>query len=265
MKTIHKHIAALAALAAVAAFITDASGQTTTWYYGASNNSANFGVTPTSSQAITWQDNWAGGTNFDQAHFGEGDLLVNRPDMLSEEQSIMMFGFGGTGLSAANVGTALLYLREDFSIFNDTASGSNTWNIVGIASGNSGWDNSGMTWNDINGGTAGDWTGGTLVNSLSGSYGSFSVAATSTDTNLSIDITSALKAYLNGTISGIAFVNSTDGDTLSGSSYSFDSYSNDNTTATNRGGLLVTAVPEPSAALLGLLGATGLVLRRRRN
>lgn len=265
MKTRIQVRTALAVFSAAAALAGTASGQTTTWYYGASNNSATYGVTPTTSQAITWQDGWAGGTNFDQAHFGEDSLQVNRPDATGIEQSIMMFGFSGTGLSASNVSAATLYLREDFSAFAGLANGSsNTWNIVGIAAGNSGWDNSGMTWNDINGATSGDWTGGTLGGSLSGSYGSFSVASTNTDTNIPIDITLALKAYLNGTISGIAFVNSTNGDTFASTDYEFVSYSNDNATATNLPGLLVTAVPEPTSASLGLIGAVGLLIRRRR-
>lgn len=266
MKTHIPTRTALAVFAAAAGLAATASGQTTTWYYGASNNSATFGVTPTTSQAITWQDNFAvadslGNSNF----FGQSFLQVTRPDSDGLDQSIMMFGFAGTGLSAANVSAATLYLREDFSAFGGNSSGgSNTWNIVGIAAGNNGWDTNTMTWNDINGASAGDWTGGTLLNSLSGSYGSFSVAATLTDTNIPINITSAFQAYLNGTISGIAFVNSTNGDTFSSGDYLFQVYSNDDTTATNRPGLLVTTVPEPAAASLGLIGAVGLLIRRRR-
>lgn len=266
MKT-HMHArTALAVFAAAAGLAATASGQTTTWYYGASNNSANFGVTPTTSQAITWQDGWASAdTLANNNFFGSQSLQVNRPDTFGADQSILMFGFGGTGLSAANVSAATLYLREDFSFFNGTtSSGTNTWNIVGIAAGNSGWDTNTMTWSDINGASAGDWTGGTLGGSLSGSYGSFAVAATSADANVSIDLTLAFKAYLNGTISGIAFVNSTNGDTFSGNDYSFVPFSNDNTTATNRPGLLVTTVPEPASASFGLLGAVGLLIRRRR-
>jgi hypothetical protein len=265
MKTRMNARTALAVFATAAALAATASGQTTTWYYGASDNSATFGITPTASQAITWQDAFAGSTNNDATYSGSDFLMVNRPDSDGTQQSIMMFGFGGTGLSAANVSAATLYLREDFSFFaGNNSGGSNTWNIVGLAAGNTGFDNSGMTWNDINGGTAGDWTGGTLINSLSGSFGSFSVAATSTDTNIPIDITLAFQSYLNGTISGIAFVNSTNGDSFVANDYLFQAYSNDNTTATNRPGLLVTAVPEPGTASFGLIGAVGLLIRRRR-
>ena len=115
-----------------------AMGQATTWFYGASNNSANFGVTPGSSQAITWQDGWANTTTGgDTTKFGSTSLQVNQPNLLGEEQGIMLFGFGGTGLSAAQVSSATLYIRQDFSAPNGVP---NTWNIVGIASGNTGRD-----------------------------------------------------------------------------------------------------------------------------
>lgn len=253
-----KTILPLAALAA--AFATGAHAQTT-WFYGASDNSANFGVTADSSSAITWMDGWAYAAAPDKTLFGSQALQVNRPSLIGEEQSIMLFGFGGTGLASADVSSALLYIRQDFSFPTGTP---NTWNIVGLSSGNSDWDNSSMTWNDINGASAGDWTGGTLLGSLNGvNYGTFQDLGTSTDGNLSIDLTAAMKAYLDGTISGIAFVNSTPGDTFTGSDYALIAYSNDNLTASNRPGLLVTAVPEPSSALLGGLGIL-LLLRRRR-
>ena len=254
---------AYAALAVGAALTPLASAQTTTWFYGGTNNSATFGVTADSSQAITWQDSWAAADTFANSnYFGTESLQVNRPDALGIEQGIAMYGFGGTGLNAADVTSALLYLRSDFSFPTGSP---NTWNIVGIANGNTSWDTSTMTWNDINGGAAGDWTGGTLGASLAGNFGSFQDLGTSNDTNIAIDITSALQAYLAGSISGIAFVNSTTGDTFSANDYAFVPFSNDNTTATNRPGLLVTTqvIPEPSSVLLGLLGTLALVRRRR--
>jgi hypothetical protein len=248
---------------AMLAGVTGSAMAQSTWFYGASNNSANFGVNPTSSQAITWMDAWAGGSSKDLSYFGNGSgRLQSNTDSFADDQSIMMFGFGGLGLTSSQVDSASLYLRQDFSFPTGTP---NTWTIVGIAAGNSNWDTSAMSWNDINGATAGDWTGGTLLGSLTGNYGTFQDLGTSVDGNLSINITAALKAYLDGTISGIAFVNSTNNGTFSGNDNAFIPYSDDNgSIATNRPGLLVTAIPEPSSALLGLLATMGFVLRRRR-
>jgi len=162
--------------------------------------------------------------------------------------------------TAAGVGNAILHIRQDFSSFPGLP---NTWNIVGIAADNTGWDTNTMSWNDINGGAAGDWTGGTLGGSLFGSYGTFQDLGTNVDGNIAINLTSAFQAFLNGTISGIAFVDSTNGDTFNGIDYFFSPYSNDSATATNRPGLLVTAIPEPSTALLGCLGVLALLRRRR--
>ena len=253
-------------LAAFFALAAGASAQATTWFYGASDNSANFGVTPDSSQAITWNDAWANGdalqnTYGNNNYIGSESLQVSRPDLFGYDQSIMMFGFGGTGLTAADVGNAILHIRQDFSSFPGFP---NTWNIVGIAAGNTGWDTNTMTWNDINGGAAGDWTGGTLGGSLFGSYGTFQdLGSNTTPGNIAIDVTSAFQAFLNGTISGIAFVDSTTGTTFAATDLSFIPFSNDNTIATNRPGLLVTAIPEPSTALLGCLGVLALLRRRR--
>jgi hypothetical protein len=232
----------------------------TTWFYGASDNKATFGVTADNSQAITWMDSWAGGTNYNSNKFGTVSLQVNRPNVDGGGQSIIMFGFDGTGLTSSQVGSASLYLRQDFSFPTNVP---NTWNIVGIAAGNNNWDTNTMSWNDINGASAGDWTGGTLGGSLSGSYGTFQDLGTSLDGNVAIDLTSAFKAYLDGSITGIAFVNATNGNTFTAANYAFVPFSNDNVTATNRPGLLVTAIPEPSSALFGLIGAVALFRRRR--
>ena len=247
----------LAALISVAAL---APAQSTTWYYGQSDNSANYSVAADSSQAIDWMDGWAGGAQKDLSRFGSEGLQVNRPGFFDGNQSIMMFGFGGISVASADVTLATLYLRQDFSFPTGVQ---NTWNIVGIASGNDNWDTGSMNWNDINTGTLADWTGGDLLGSLTGSYGTFQDLGTSTDSNLAINITAALQDYLNGSISGIAFVNSAPGGNFSADN-SFVAFSDDNTTATNRPGLLVTAIPEPSAAALAALGLLGIITRRRR-
>ena len=248
-------------LAAFFALAAGASAQATTWYYGASNNSANFGVTPDFSQAITWNDAWAGGTGANNNYFGSQSLQSNRPSQQGINQAIMMFGFGGTGLTAGDVGSAILHIRQDFSSLPGFP---NTWNIVGIAAGNTGWDTNTMTWNDIDGVAGpGDWTGDTLGGSLFGSYGTFQDLGTNVDGNIAINVTSAFQAFLDGTITGIAFTNPTNGTTFSASSFAVIPFSNNNAIATNRPGLLVTAIPEPSTALLGCLGVLALLRRRR--
>jgi PEP-CTERM motif len=258
MKTRTNITRALVGAAITLALTSSGFAQTTTWFYGASDNSANFSVSADSSSAITWQDGWASGNVLGNNNFfGSQSIQSNRPNQFSQNQAISLYSFGGTGLLSGNVTSALLYLRQDFS------SNAQSWNIVGLAAGNSGWDTNTMTWNDINGAGAGDWTGGTLGASLSGSYGSFTSTGLGTDTNISVDITSAFQAYLDGTITGIAFVNATIGTTTSAGDNRFIPFSNDNDTATNRPGLLVTAIPEPSAALLGGLGLLALLRRRR--
>jgi hypothetical protein len=238
------------------------AASTSTWFYGATDNSSTtFGVTADNSQAITWMDSWAGGTNKDGTKFNDTGLAVNRPSRFGAGQSIMTFGFDGTGLSAGDVTDATLYLRQDFSSPNNVT---NTWNIVGIAAGNNNWDTANMTWNDLDTSSASiDWTGGTLLDSLTGSYGSFDITGSSTDLNVPINITTAFQDYLSGAISGIAFVNSTLGTTPSAIDNLFVVYSDQNVTASNRPGLLVTTIPEPTSALFLPLCAL-LVLRRRR-
>src|SRR5688572_13812993 len=86
---------------------------TTTWYHGGTNNSALFGVTPTNSTTITWRDNWAGGSNFDSPRVGSPSLQSTRPDITSGDQSIMSFGFDGTGITSSQVDSAFLYLVQD--------------------------------------------------------------------------------------------------------------------------------------------------------
>jgi MYXO-CTERM domain-containing protein len=264
MKTTHRIKTAFAALASVAALLSSASAGTT-WYYGASDNSATFGVTADTSQAITWADAWGGGSAPDTNFQGSQSLQVSRPDMLGLEQSIILYGFAGTGLSASSVASAMLYLRSDFSFQFGSP---NTWTIMGLSPGNGAFDTSAMTYNDLSTSTALDWSGTetTMLSAMTGTtYGTFSDLGTDVDGNVAINITAALQAYLNGTISGIAFVNSTNGDSFSSTDYMFSPYSNESTTATNRPGLLVTTVPEPSVSLLGLFGVTGLALRRRRS
>ena len=257
MKT--KIVTSLVAVALASA----ALGQTSTWFYGATNNSTNYGVTPTNSQAVTWMDNWAGGADPELTKYNTESLQASRPDLEGLEQGIIMYGFGGLGITAAEVTSASLYLTHDYSY---PESAPNTWNIVGIAAGNSNWDTNKMTWGDLDTSTTADWTGGTLLGSLTGNYGTFQDFGNINDIKFSIDITAALKAYLDGTISGIAFVNSNPTDAFGGANYAFSPFSDNSVTATNRPGLLVNIapVPEPSSSLLALSGALVLLLRRRR-
>lgn len=249
-------------LIALLALVSAASAQTTTkWFYGNSNNSATFGVTADSSSAIDWQDGWASELTPTNNNFGGGSIQTNRPSTLGSNESVAMFGFGGTGLNSADVTAASLYFVQDFGH-------AVTWNIIGLPSGDSVWDTASMSWNDINGAGAGDWTGGTLGTAAAAglSFGSFATSGLGVDANVNVDITSAFKAYLDGTIGGIAFVNLSNGSSLTAADQRLVMFSDDNATAALRPGLLVTqAIPEPSASLLGLLGVVGLLTRRKRN
>lgn len=227
-----------------------AFAQTNTCYYGASDDS---GISADSSSAITSQDGWASGNVLGNNHFcGSAGLQSNRPDMLSQNQAVSLNSCFGIGLTSGESSSALLYLRKDYSF---TAQ---TWNIVGLAARNAGWDTNTMTWNDIDGTGADDLPGGTLVGSLASSYGSLASSYGSYDTtapstpdhNITVDLTSAFQAYLNG-------LTPTVGDNL------FQAYSKNNATATNPTGLLMTTIPELSSALHGSVGFL-LLLRRRR-
>ncbi|MBB5351738.1 hypothetical protein HNR46_001977 [Haloferula luteola] len=245
-------------LLAITALTGGALGQTTTWFYGSGNNSANYSVTADnySSLGSGWQDGWAsqltGTTGYDTV-----SIQTNAPQMFGTQQAGILYGFDGTGLNSAQVSTAMLYLRQDYS------STSQTWTIYGLATGNTGWDSSNMTWADLDTSSATDWTGDTLVGSLGSTYGTFSTTGLDVDTNISVDITDAFKAYLDGSISGIAFMQNANGTTLNGGDRRLIVFSDENLTSSNLPGLLVTQVPEPSTAILGLLGSLALLRRRR--
>lgn len=240
-----------------------ASNGASTWYYGQSDNSATFstllGATPDSKVQLStgWKDAAKTENSPDTTGLTTENIQVNRPDILNRNEAIIIFGFDDTGLTSSSVNLAELYFVQDFA-------SAGTWNIMGIAAGDANWYNLAMTWNDINGATAGDWTGGTLGGSVSGNYGTFS-SSVGQEVTRKVDITNAFKAYLDGTIKGIAFVNLTKGATATASDNVLTMYSNDTTNAAYRPGLLVDAIPEPSAALLSLFGGLGLLTRRKRN
>jgi hypothetical protein len=240
------------------------------WYFGGGTNTASNFTLPSIDNNLSigagWRDAFGDSTAPDFEFFGSGATQVSRPNLLGEEEAVAIWSFTGlthlgSPLTSADVGTAILHLRQSSLA---TTGIDNTYTIGGLVTGNAAFDTSAMSWNDINDGGAGDWTGGTLGGSITGSFGSFT-ATPGFDTLVSIDLTDALKAYLDGTIDGIVLYNFTDDlGALAGSDNAFIPYSNDNLTQANRPGLLVTIVPEPSTALLGAIGALAL-LRRRRN
>lgn len=241
------------------AIVATSIGHAATWFHGGFDNSASYGQTPDSSSAITWQDTFfnggSAGTNYTVAP-NNVTLQVNRPTEFVDEVGLVAFNFSGLGLTAAQVGSAQLWVTPTTSFANTT------WSIRGLALANSGFDQAGSSFNFYNDPTT--WVGGGgILGALTGTYGSFSTSSGNLD-RFAIDVTSALMAIINNEIGGFAFVNT---DPVPGSfdpsSTAFQFASNENVTTANRPGLLVSVIPEPSTALLAVFGMLALLRRRR--
>ncbi|HKK18072.1 MAG TPA: hypothetical protein VJ952_05265 [Opitutales bacterium] len=253
------HKTTLTSLALLAACGGAAFGQVSTWYYGGGNDTiGNYGQTADSSQAITWNDSWAeGGAQQDNNYLDSERLQVNLEVTLqtTSEAAVALLGFSGISTNPADITSAILYIQPT-SVF-----GSNTFFIGGVPAAESNWDTAEMSFNDYATGTS--WSGGNLVDTVFGNYGSFSAADGITDP-IAIDLTDALVAYLNGEIGGIAFYNDAVGDFSVPGNEAIIFGSNESTVDAERPGLLVEAVPEASTALFLLFGGFLMLIRRRR-
>ena len=248
----------LTSLALLAACGGAAFGQVSTWYYGGGNDTiGNYGQTADSSQAITWNDNFSSGQAPDENFFGSERLQVNLEVTLqtTSQAAVALFGFSGISTNPADITAATLYIQPT------SAFGSNTFFIGGVPAAESNWDTDQMSFNDYAAGTS--WSGGNLVDTVSGNYGSFSTTDGNTDP-IAIDLTNALVAYLNGEIGGIAFYNDAVGDFSVPGNEAIIFGSNDSTVDAERPGLLIEAVPEASTALFLLFGGFLMLIRRRR-
>lgn len=260
MKTRIPAHTALAVFAA-AGLAATASGQTTTWYSDTTNNSAI--ATGTAANAFVdlganWKDTYI---RQDQAstNFGTATgMQVNRDGTIANDVSILMVGWDNLNITGTVTSAAYYFTLEGAAV----AGTSNTWYMVGINGSQSAWTETGATWTNANALVD-------QVNFATTNFGSFTYAGNSADYNdstkwFSLDVTTALAAYKAGTISGIALINNASSGSSLGTAQRLQLNSVEETNTALRGGLLVTTVPEPASVSLGLIGAVGLLIRRRR-
>jgi hypothetical protein len=248
------------------ALTASAMGQTTTWYFDTTNNSAAAGVTPNASVNIgaAWQDTFLSQLNPATAQGTSGISQANpRADFLgdgsivSSDQNWQIWSFGNLGITDT-INSAVLWLsaRDTLSGGSFPAGQTNTWTIYGF---NQPVNQATMTWNSS--------VGGVVTGS---NYGTFNItggAGGAVPGFTGVNITSALQAYNAGTITGIVIgrasplVGSLDGTDVR---IVFDT--SESATAGFRPGLAVTTtpIPEPSAALLSAMGALALLRRKRK-
>jgi hypothetical protein len=168
-----------------------------------------------------------------------------------------VYGFNSiSGFTATDVQAASIYgnINEVFYL-NQPSGNAVIATIRGLESSQRNFSEGTANWNNLNN------------SHFTTSYGTFSI-----DPNIingswfGVDVTNALKDYLNGTIGGIAFEVTQQGESFTGSDIMIQFQSQENTTASLRPGMMVNVapVPEPSGALLGgLAGMIGLLRRRR--
>lgn len=226
--------------------------QTTTWYYDTTNNAAAAGSPATQFTNIgaAWQDTFISqletGVNF-------GSAIATQANPISQfgnaDDAWQIWSFGALGIAPGDITAASLGVSFDGggSLPNG---GTNTWTIYGYNAG------------PVNQSTM------TYTNSFTGinqgtSYGTFQTTGFYTaDSWFNIDVTSALQAYADGTITGIVIGNVTESPILFGTDNAL-LFNTSEDAAGVRPGLQVTTIPEPSAALLGAFGALALLRRRR--
>ncbi|HEY8961831.1 MAG TPA: DNRLRE domain-containing protein [Luteolibacter sp.] len=264
MKTRIPARTALAVIATGICLAASASGQTTTWYSDTTNNSA----IATGTAANTFID--LGSTNWkdtyirqDQAstNFGNStSIQVNRDGTIANDVSIIMVGWNNLNITDTVTAARYYFTLEGAAV----AGTSNTWYVVGINGSQGAWTETGATWTNSN--TLVD-----QVNYATTNYGTFTYAGNFADYNdstkwFSIDVKDALADYKAGTISGIALINNTSSGAATGTAQRLQLNTAEETNANLRPGMLVTTtpVPEPATVSLGLIGAVGLLIRRRR-
>jgi hypothetical protein len=235
----------------------------TNWYYDAYDNSVALGVNAANSYALgsAWKDTEI---REDDPTGPKGlNPLASATDARyypPYARFNALWGFDAlSGIStAADVEFASLYL------YLTSVKGENvTWYIRGIGAADADWTEAGAIYDAKDGATA--WSGGNFEDSLTGSYGSFTLNPSEDgDSFVSIDITAALQAYINGEIGGIVITKLADGEDPNGygdntglnERFIFATGENENTGW--HGGLEVGVIPEP--AVIGLIMASAMLM-----
>jgi hypothetical protein len=231
--------------------------QTTTYWIGNNDNS----LTATGVQAQNYQNGgWKDVSTFELVPNTVSNTSPNQfsaPSFFGGDRAITVYGFNSiSGFTATDVQAASIYgnINEVFYL-NQPSGNAVIATIRGLESSQRNFSEGTANWNNLNN------------SHFTTSYGTFSI-----DPNIingswfGVDVTNALKDYLNGTIGGIAFEVTQQGESFTGSDIMIQFQSQENTTASLRPGMMVNVapVPEPSGALLGgLAGMIGLLRRRR--
>ena len=231
--------------------------QNTTYWVGNNDNS----LTATGVAAQNFQNGgWKDLTTFENlpnTAFNGSPLGITGASLMGGDRNITYFGFNTiSGFTAGQVISASIYGNINDATYLNQVSGSQiTITTRGLALSQLNFSETTSSWNTLN------------DTHLTTNYGSFTVDPSIADGSwLSMDVTNALKDYLNGTIGGIAFEITRPGDSFTASDQTVQLMSQENTTASLRPGMMVNVapVPEPSGALLGgLAGMIGLLRRRR--
>jgi hypothetical protein len=230
--------------------------QFTTYWIGNNDNS----LTATGGQAQHYQNGgWKDLTTFENlpnTAFNGSPLGITGASFFAGDRNITYFGFGTiSGFTASEILTASIYGNINDATYLNQTSGNLSITTRGLALSQLNFSETTSSWNTLN------------DTHLTTNYGSFIVDPNVPDGSwLSMDVTNALKDYLNGTIGGIAFEITRIGESFTASDQTVQLMSQENLTASLRPGLLVNVVPvpEPSGALLGGIAGMMALLRRRR-
>ena len=182
-----------------------------------------------------------------------GTQMNGSAQFVNTDANMMVYSFGALGIANADdVISASLHLSYSAVNTNQTFT---IWGLTGTV------DNS-LTWNNAQTRTGFD------PNNPSGtSYGSFTADSSAASASAtSIDLTAAIKAYIDGTITGIVIGTTANGGLTNGSDNFVTFHSSETTNTALRPSLMVDFVPEPStyALVFGLVALVGVV-RRRKN
>ena len=213
------------------------------WYNSsATDNSGGATVDDTIDQSSGWVDTFIRqGSGTSQS--GGVEMQANGPSQFGGGPNYMVLAFGDLGIANADdVTTATLHVDSVSVGLTQTY---NIYGLTGTVDNNTTWANAGLDPATAN-------TYGTFSSGTSGAF--------------SFSLTDAIKAYIRGDITGIAFGTTESSGFASNSDNAIKFATSDNTNTALRPSLMVDFVPEPStyALIFGLVALVGVV-RRRNN
>ena len=211
------------------------------------------GLTADTTSQVTIRDTLINPLQRDQANGLNEEVAVQQRRTLPALQAHALISFDGwIGAGANQVATGSAIINAMLYLDLTQLSGAPAVTLMGLHVSDANWSESQATANNRETGTA--WTGGSFESALSGTYGS--LTAPTASGRYGIDITDAIRDYLDGTISGLVLVGSSDS-VADPRNYFFDARTEVLT-------INYTPVPEPLGAGLLVIGVSVLLLRRRR-